>query len=116
MARAEFESFTFDSRDKPPTRFRINRPNGWSLKELKTMLYNQVRNAGIRQIMIISKARITTLESEDLSKIKEQKGIALNKFLDVYASRMRQAQSIIIDAVNPFRNFIEKDLPLIDSI
>lgn len=112
MARAEFGPSMFDSRNPAPMRFSINRPNGWSLKELKTMLYNQVRNAGIRQITIISKKRITTLEPNDLNEVREKKGKALRDFLNTYANRMRQARSVIIDAVNPVRNFIEKDLSL----
>lgn len=116
MARPEFESFTSNSRDQPPMRFRINKPNGWSLERLKAMLHNQVRNAGIRQIMIITWKRVTILEPNDLNEARKMKGKALRNFLNTYANRMRQARSVIIDAVNPFRNFIEKGLPSIDSI
>ena len=112
MPRPEFESSIFDSRNQPPTRFMINKPKEWSLKGLRTMLHHQIQRAPIRQIMIISKKRVTTLESNDLNEVRKKKGKALRDFLNTYANRMWQARSVIIDTVNPLRNFIEKDLSL----
>lgn len=96
----------------------IIKPNKWSIQGLRDLLYYQVLAAKRTKIIIISDKKITTLEPEDLSKVRNRKGKPLRNFLNEYAKMMRRARSVNIYEVrptDPIEVFVEK-LALIDSI